>query len=58
MAPPAMPQMQPMAFPPPPVPQAMPAGPKKPVKFVVPLLILGGLFLTAVVLILVFALKH
>jgi flagellar basal body-associated protein FliL len=50
-----MPQMQPMAVP---TPQAMPAGTKKRGKSLVLLLILGGLFLAAVVLILFFALKH
>jgi hypothetical protein len=60
---PQPPQFQPppppaYAMAPPPAPQAMPAGTKKPGKFLVPLLILGGLFLVAVALILYFALKH
>jgi hypothetical protein len=36
----------------------MPAGVKKPGRFLVPLLILGGLFLAAVVVVLFFALRH
>jgi hypothetical protein len=53
-----MPQMQPVAMPPAPAPKAVPAGTKKPGKFLVPLLILGALFLAAVVLVLFFAFKH
>jgi len=60
---PPSPQFQPppppaYAMAPPPVPQAMPTGAKKPGKFLIPLLILGGLFLAAVVVILFFALRH
>ena len=56
MAPPAVPQAQPAAIPPPqPIP---PAGTKKPMIFWVFLLLLGCLFLSAVVLVLVLALKH
>jgi len=54
---PQMPQMQPMAVPVPAAPQAGPPQAGKG-KFLVPLLILGGLFLVAVVVILIFALKH
>jgi len=58
MAPqPVMPQMPPMAVPTPVAPQAGPPKPGKG-KFLVPLIILGGLFLIAVALILVFAFKH
>ncbi len=54
---PAMPQMQPIPAPAPVAPQAAP--PKTGAsKFLVPLIILGGLFLVAVVLILVLVLKH
>jgi hypothetical protein len=53
-----MPQMQPMAVLPPPMPQPMQVGVKKPGKPLVVLLILGGLFLVAVGLIVFFALKH
>jgi hypothetical protein len=52
-----MPQMPPMAVPTPVAPQAGPPKPGKG-KFLVPLIILGGLFLIAVALILVFAFKH
>ncbi|MGB7592201.1 MAG: hypothetical protein WCD04_03830 [Terriglobia bacterium] len=54
---PAMPQIQPMAVPVPVAPQAAPPKTDKS-KFLVPLIILGGLFLIAVGLILFFALKH
>ena len=55
--PPAMPQMQPIVVPTPGTPQAgLPKSGKS--KFLVPLIILGGLFLIAVGLILFFALKH
>ena len=54
---PVMPQMQPMAVPVPVAPQVAPPQSGKS-KFLVPLIILGGLFLIAVVLILFFALKH
>jgi LPXTG-motif cell wall-anchored protein len=54
---PVMPQMQPMAVPMPVAPQVeLPKTGKS--KFLVPLIILGGLFLIAVGLILFFALKH
>ena len=58
MAPqPVMPQMQPMGVPVPVAPQAaVPKTGKN--RFLVPLIILGGLFLIAVVTILFFALKH
>jgi hypothetical protein len=52
---PALPQTQPMATPAP--PQAVPPGTGKR-KFLVPFIILGGLFVIAVVVIIVFALKH
>ncbi len=54
---PQMPQMQPITVP---VPAAPQAGPPKAGKgkFLVPLLILGGLFVVAVVVVLIFALKH
>jgi flagellar basal body-associated protein FliL len=52
-----MPQMQPMAVPVPMAPQAAPAKTGKK-KFPVPLIILGGLFLIAVVTVLFFALRH
>jgi hypothetical protein len=48
MAPPAMPQMQPMP----------PAAAPKPTIFWVMLLVLGFLFLAALVLVLFFAVKH
>jgi hypothetical protein len=54
---PVMPQMQPLAVPVPVAPQAAPPKTGKS-KFLVPLIILGGLFLIAVGLILFFALKH
>jgi len=54
---PVMPQMQPVAVPVPAPPQAVPPQPGKG-KFLVPLLILGGLFVIAVVVIVIFALKH
>jgi hypothetical protein len=54
---PVMPQMQPMAVPVPVVPQVAPSKTGKR-KFLLPLIILGGLFLIAVVTILFFALKH
>jgi hypothetical protein len=54
---PVMPQMQPMAVPAPAAPQAAPLKTGKS-KFLVPLIILGGLFLIAVVTILFFALRH
>ena len=54
---PVMPQMQPMAVPVPVAPQVAPPKTGKS-KFLVPLIILGGLFLIAVGLILFFALKH
>ena len=54
---PVMPQMQPMAVPAPAAPQAAPPKTGKS-KFLVPLIILGGLFVIAVVVILIFALKH
>jgi len=54
---PVMPQVQPMAVPVPVAPQAAPPKTGKS-KFLVPLIILGGLFLIAVVVILLFALKH
>ena len=58
MAPqPVMPQMQPMAVSVPVAPQAGPPKTGKS-KFLVPLIILGGLFLIAVGLVLLFALKH
>ncbi len=58
-APPPAPQMQPVAFPPPAAPQpAPPVETKKPAIFWVLLLVLGCLFLSAVVLVLFFALKH
>ncbi len=53
---PVMPQMQPVAVPVPNAPQSAPSTSKG--KFLVPLLILGGLFVVAVVVILVFAFKH
>jgi len=54
---PAMPQVQPMAVPVPVAPQAgLPKTGKS--KFLVPLIILGGLFVIAVVVIVIFALKH
>jgi flagellar basal body-associated protein FliL len=52
-----MPQMQPVAVPAPVSPQVAPPKTGKS-KFLVPLIILGGLFLIAVVLILFLALKH
>jgi flagellar basal body-associated protein FliL len=52
-----MPQMQPMAVPVPVAPQAAPPKTGKS-KFLVPLIILGGLFVIAVAVILFFALKH
>ncbi len=56
---PTIPQMQPMAIPPPAVPQPSPAaGAKKPPMFWVMLIVLGCLFLAAVVLVIFFALKH
>ena len=54
---PVMPQVQPLAVPVPVAPQAAPPKTGKS-KFLVPLIILGGLFLIAVGLILFFALKH
>jgi len=54
---PALPQVQPMATPAPAPPQAVSPGTGKG-KFLVPLIILGGLFVIAVVVIIVFALKH
>ena len=54
---PVMPQMQPMAVPAPAPPQAAPPQSGKG-KFIVPLIILGGLFVIAVVVIVIFALKH
>jgi hypothetical protein len=58
MAPqPVMPQMQAVAVPVPAAPQAAPRKTGKS-KFLVPLIILGGLFVFAVVVILFFALKH
>jgi hypothetical protein len=54
---PVMPQMQPVAVPMPAPPQAVPPKAGKS-KFLVPLLILGGLFVIAVVVIVLFALKH
>ena len=54
---PVMPQMQPLAVPVPVAPQAAPPKTGKS-KFLVPLIILGGLFLITVGLILFFALKH
>jgi hypothetical protein len=54
---PVMPQVQPMAVPVPVAPQAAPPRTGKS-KFLLPLIILGGLFLIAVGLILFFALKH
>jgi hypothetical protein len=47
-----------MAMPPQPAPPFKPAAPKKPGRFFVLLLSLGGLFVIAVLLILFFALKH
>jgi hypothetical protein len=52
-----MPQMQPVAVPVPAPPQAVPPQPGKG-KLLVPLLILGGLFVITVVVIVIFALKH
>jgi flagellar basal body-associated protein FliL len=52
-----MPQMQPMGVPMPAAPQVAPPKPGKS-KLLVPLIILGGLFLIAVVVIVIFALKH
>jgi hypothetical protein len=58
MAPqPVLPQMQPMAVPVPVAPQAASLKIGKS-KFLVPLIILGGLFVIAVVVVLIFALKH
>jgi hypothetical protein len=54
---PVMPQVQPMSVPVPVAPQVEPPKTGKS-KFLVPLVILGGLFLIAVALILFFALKH
>ena len=54
---PVMPQMQPVAVPLPATPQATPPKTGKG-KLLVPILILGGLFVVAVVVILIFALKH
>ncbi len=54
---PQMPQMQPITVPMPGAPQAAPPQAGKG-KFLVPLLILGGLFVVAVVVVLIFALKH
>ena len=54
---PVMPQMQPVAVPVPAPPQAVPPQPGKG-KLLVPLLILGGLFVITVVVIVIFALKH
>jgi hypothetical protein len=54
---PAMPQMQPMTVPMPMGPQVEPPKISKS-KFLVPLIILGGLFVIAVVVVLIFALKH
>jgi hypothetical protein len=54
---PALPQVQPMATPAPAPPHAVSPGTGKG-KFLVPLIILGGLFVIAVVVIIVFALKH
>jgi len=54
---PVMPQVQPLAVPVPVAPQVVPPKTGKS-KFLVPLIILGGLFLIAVGLILFFALKH
>jgi hypothetical protein len=54
---PVVPQMQPMAVPGPVAPQVGPPKTGKS-KFLVPVIILGGLFLIAVVTILFFALKH
>jgi hypothetical protein len=54
---PVMPQMQPLAVPVPVAPQVSAPETGKS-KFLVPLIILGGLFLIAVGLILFFALKH
>jgi len=54
---PVMPQMQPMTVPIPMAPQAAPPKAGKN-KLLVPLIILGGLFVVAVVVVLVFALKH
>jgi hypothetical protein len=54
---PVMPQMQPITVPVPGAPQATPPKAGKG-KFLVPLLILGGLFVIAVVVVLIFALKH
>jgi hypothetical protein len=54
---PVMPQVQPMAVPVPVAPQVAPPKTGKS-KFLVPLIILGGLFLIAVVLILFLALRH
>jgi hypothetical protein len=54
---PVMPQMPPMAVSAPVAPQVGPPKTGKS-KFLVPIIILGGLFLIAVVTILFFALKH
>jgi hypothetical protein len=54
---PQMPQMQPITVPMPGAPQTAPPKAGKS-KFLVPLLILGGLFVIAVVVVLIFALKH
>jgi len=54
---PVMPQMQPITVPLPGAPQATPPKAGKG-KFLVPLLILGGLFVIAVIVVLIFALKH
>jgi len=54
---PQMPQMQPIQVPMPAPPQATAPQAGKG-KFLVPLLILGGLFVVAVVVVLIFALKH
>ena len=54
---PVVPQVQPVAVPVPALPQAVPPKTSKS-KVLVPLLILGGLFVIAVVVIVLFALKH
>jgi hypothetical protein len=53
---PAVPQMQPVTIPPP--QPAPPAAGKKPMIFWIMLMALGCLFLTAVILVIFFAMKH